>query len=712
MGLLNLFKKKPTIPHEALCMLVHRARHLEHMAAMLAEREEPEFPLFRAADSSGVLGGVLGLSTSNGVMPVLEQHLEGLQLDAEAAFVRAMRNCAEASQEVGRTDGYLIWEGPTAGTVAFIMSILRDALPIKGAPVLLVPREGLALVAGRDDDAALTAMIHRAKAEYAASKDFVSLIALTWEPGQERSELWTPPSDHPAHDAFVAAAKRTLLHEAQGEYHVHGQDAAPLAHLALMPEEKGGALHAAWMRDANVVIPAEASHVVLIDTDDEALPSVEVELATLLELLPHAFEALPDGSGDELEVDEARLVRTRGVLFPTLSEKRYLIARDALTSANLDLLEQKEVPGAELLAAWDAGDACAARYEGEGVLVLSPDGRYATVSPAEFGDRMSKRSETDQVRFVQGQAINALMQAMLRAAEGDETALANLPPPPHPPRPTRPALMSSNDLRAPGDEAESEEDELKALLVKQALTTSEPTRLFPIVRPPGFTEAQHANELGMVAGAKGEGVQVVHHERITRPAVAGLEYELVSDAGDKVMPLDGRMFVGELRETAWRTALLNVKAASLSPPHRRGDGWYEGPWHDDYDISRMLLLPSLARACKVKGEPLVFAPTLGRTWVAGSDDVAAMTAVLDAVDAHLAGPDAASPYSFRQLLFGRPWVPGETPSLWTPPAGHPLAARIAALDAALEKRRLTSMQNIGGFARGAYSPLQPNDAKA
>ena len=162
----------------------------------------------------------------------------------------------------------------------------------------------------------------------------------------------------------------------------------------------------------------------------------------------------------------------------------------------------------------------------------------------------------------------------------------------------------------------------------------------------------------------------------------------------------------ELAEMAWRTAMLNLRAASVNPPHRRPQGFYEGPWHDDFDASRMLLLPSLARGCTVTGEHLVFAPTVGRTWVVGSDDVAAMTAVLDAIDAHLADEKASSPYQYRQLLFGWPWVvSGETVRRWSVPASHPLAGRIAALDAALQKRREASSQHIGGFARGVYSPL-------
>ncbi|HEY0881789.1 MAG TPA: hypothetical protein VGD87_09670, partial [Archangium sp.] len=160
-----------------------------------------------------------------------------------------------------------------------------------------------------------------------------------------------------------------------------------------------------------------------------------------------------------------------------------------------------------------------------------------------------------------------------------------------------------------------------------------------------------------------------------------------------------------LQESAWRTALLNLDAASLKPLKQEAEGRWVGEWQDDYDFSRLLLLPRLVRACKVKGLPLVFAPTVGRTWVTGSEDLAGQTAVLDAIDAHFASGAATTPYQFRQVLFGWPWtVEGESLVRWKVPAGHALAARFEALDASLTRRRSESRKHVGQFAEQVTRP--------
>lgn len=168
------------------------------------------------------------------------------------------------------------------------------------------------------------------------------------------------------------------------------------------------------------------------------------------------------------------------------------------------------------------------------------------------------------------------------------------------------------------------------------------------------------------------------------------------------------MLTPEFTAAAWRTMVLNLEAASLEPWRALRDGAWTTRWRDSYDLTRMLLLPKLVRGCEVKGQPLLFAPTVSRVYLAGSEDPQAIAAVLDDIDAHLSSEDSVSPYQFRELLFGWPWTErnGELVKAELPPK---FASRIDALDALLAKRRGSSTKHVEGFAAAAYA--QPGAPK-
>ena len=101
-----------------------------------------------------------------------------------------------------------------------------------------------------------------------------------------------------------------------------------------------------------------------------------------------------------------------------------------------------------------------------------------------------------------------------------------------------------------------------------------------------------------------------------------------------MMPLSSSALSEALTEAAWRSALLNLECASLQPFRALTPGCYVGPWEDSYDFVRVLLLPRLLQVCAVKGAPLLFAPTVGKVWVTGSEDSAGLLAVLTAIEAY------------------------------------------------------------------------------
>lgn len=705
MGLFDFFKKKPTIPAEALTLWVHRLTHLETVASLHKDEVLPVRPL------AGVFGLMPALMTNEGPIPVCAKHLEGLKLSNEEALQRATANVTEHLSSVGKAEGldFYIWSSRGAEAVALVGQAIAKSVSLRGAPVVMLPRENLALMASVDDLEALTAMMAFAETSYDESPEFRSLRAISW--GAEALPVeWLPPEGHPLHTRFRTAAAKTRRHEAQELHHVHASEVAPLAHLAVL-ESHGGVLQAAWVRDADVVMP-RVDRVTLIDSDDQPLNRIDVDFATLLEVLPPAFEPIAltggeESDDEEVDLETAKAFRMRGTVFPTVAQRRFLLQRMAY-NAQSPGAEARDVAGEELLAAWDAGEpivAEAAVTPGH-VTLESADRRVAEVSLAQFGDRMERCHVQDQVIFFN----SFLAGAMLRAMAGQELSDDDMPSFPEGLQEraanSRPTLMSSNMLRALKKREAGDEDDVGQQMMRTSIETWEPGQLFPAVRPPGYDEGKRANYTGMASGiAGGQTMEIVEPATLSRPAAEGLRLELVSDRPQQMMVLNADLLPPSLHEAAWRSMELNLEAASLQPLLVFAPGRYRGPWHDSYDFARVLVLPKLVSACRVQGAPLVFAPTVGRVWVTGSDDLEGQTAVLDEIDAHLASGDVTSPYQFRELLFGWPWTVKDGALVrWALPATHPLAERIATLDAHLEKRRKSSRQNVQGFAAAAYRP--------
>jgi hypothetical protein len=708
MGLFDFFKKKPTIPPEALTLWVHRQTQFEFLAT-LDESDPLKFiPL------GGVFAATPALTTTDGPIHLRKEHLKALGMDFNEAFKTAMMNVGQQLTQGGKAEGLelYVWQGVAAASVAAIGRTLANHVSVKGTPVLMVPRDGIAFMVGSEDVEALTVMLDLSVQEYEGSPEFRSLRAVTWT-GEALPVEWLPPEGHPLRTRFRTAAAKTRRHEAQGLHHLFAAKVAPLAHLAAL-ENHGGVLQGSWVRDADVVMP-RVDRVTLIDTDDQPLNRLDVDLETLLEVMAPAFDPLaltPSGKKEEEEFDleTARAFRMRGAVFPSLLQRRFLVQRMAFKAQSPNA-EARDVSGAELLAAWDAGEpivAEAAMQPGK-VSLEAADRRVAEVTLAELGDRVSRLSPTDQAIFHNSFAASVMLRIML----GEEPDESELPQRPEgldeQQRASRPTLMSSNVLRGLRENQKKEGgDDLGSKLMEAALDTWEPSQLFPAVRPPDYDEGKRANYSGMVTGALAGKVMEIHEPKgVTRSGPEGLRLDLVSDRGQQMMVLNGDLLPEMFLDPVWRSTELNLDAASLQPFKPAGDGRYVGPWHDSYDFARVLMLPKLLASCSVKGTPLVFAPTVSRVWVTGTDDLEGQKAVLDAIDAHLTEPGTVTPYQFRELLFGWPWTVKDGALVkWTVPAEHPLAARIAALDALLMKRRKNSRQHVEGFAQAHYSPLQ------
>ncbi|HEY1087368.1 MAG TPA: hypothetical protein VGE37_06730, partial [Archangium sp.] len=521
--------------------------------------------------------------------------------------------------------------------VVVLGSAILHLLPVKAPLVMMLPAEGLVLAANAHDEGAMARMLDEAEAAYAASGEFRSLRTVVYEAGAEAPvpKEWFTPEDHPLSDRYDRAATRSVLTELEGEHQIFAADKAPMAHQAIVDDD-GGSVRAAWARDSDVVVTWLTNDLVLLDTPEQPLPNLTVPFDLFRETFPAAIEPLV--FDDETEPEDAKLFRLRGALFPTAHERKFLLQRDAFLNQSPDA-EAREVGGAELLADFDGGATLlvtAGAGERAGLVQLtSPDGRTAHVAPSAFGARAEKLPPVDRHRYYQ----SFFVQKMLRLMLGGEVDESEIPAMPEgleaQASASRPTVLSSNELRRMRSEYEKQGDDLAAQLTLTQIDTWEPAHLFPVVRPPGYEQGAAENERGMVRGLAGGDVQVINPTKpLSRPAPEGLRLDLVSDRGNRMMLINGASMHEDLQQTMWRTALLNLEAASLKPLKQEAEGRYAGDWHDDYDFSRLLLLPKLVSACKVKGAPLVFAPTVGRTWVTGSEDVAGQAAVLDAIDAH------------------------------------------------------------------------------
>lgn len=751
MGFFDFLKSKPAkpaeppIPPEALTFWVHRLSHFRGLKHFFAQEHGFEFKFAAVAD---VFGMAPALLTDQGPIPLQEDKLRRLGMTFQEAFMRAGENAQSSLGRVAVIENKVCcWQGPGAEAFVRLGKVIvdnppTDRLPIKGATVVMVPSEGCALAASANDELALALLLDTAESMYAGSKEYRSLRATTFV-GEEVVE-WLPPIGHPLRARFKAAAAKTRLLEAANAHQMFADNEYPLAHLAHLPAEQGGDFIAAWMRDTDVFMP-KVDKVVLFDINEQGTVRLEVDWSTLLTVLPHAFERVelerPDASKEEsgggsVEIDSEEplpesvtWVRTRGALFPTAAECAYLTEHMAFR-AQQPHAPQREVPGDELLALWDTGAPVLANasYEKAGYVRLSAaDGRFAEVTTAAFGDRMLHRSARDQSMFQSGFLAATMMQVLQKASAEDAEELDDDVPDNFPPfvdkdilekrlEAEQVPLLSSRIARTLGEEEGAGEDEsadsenvtIGAFFMKQLRQQSEPRRLFPVVRPPGYAEGTQANLLGMAkASVPGiDPMKTTFLQPVRRTSVEGLVLDLVSDMGNAMNPLTQNLFDDGLAEIAWRTALLNLEAASIQPFERAEAGHYRGPWHDDYDFSRLLLLPKLVYSCDLEGEPLVFAPTVGRVWVVGSENLAGLAVVLDEIDEHLGSEDSVTPYQYRQMLFGWPWVvKNGTLQRWSVPQAHPLASRIAALDARLEKRRASSRQHVGAFAQASYAPI-------
>lgn len=711
MGLFDFIKRRwgqdpePVFPREALMPWVHRRSHLEILKSIQLQRGIA--PINLTCTTSKALAFTLAAMSQDGPVPVKPAQLKAMGLSTAEALSLSLRNVAPLFTQVGVQGGLAIFETAQeyAGAGVLLANMLAKHLPLRGAPILMLPDARLLLVAGEDDEAALTEMANLGERVFGESTDFRSLRAVRSE-GPLFAD-WLPPPEHPLHARFRALAARTRLTEAEACYGAFNFDEQPLlAHLCARPAEEGGALVAAVARGTSVLVP-EVDRLVLLDTDDSPYPRVEVDFDT--------FRSLFAASLDEIGVDEHGPValaaldpgvkapppmfwRVVSGTFPTRRMMSFLAEREAWDRAHPEAVDRAVDPP-ELLAAWDSGvplfvDA----LEGGDVGLTSADRRTARIRrDAELNRRIDALPEEDQANL----HGHLLMMDMLTAIKDrDEAAVET----------AEAGSFRVQDLRERA--AAGRVPLWKPEPDAGPSAMYDPLRLYPMLRPPGFDQGHEANLRGQLAhlSRDGQPIKVVDHERIRIAYQQGIGIELGCDFGETIVPVNASLIPEEAHEALWNAARMNLRAASQASLTRVAPGVWEAPWRDGFTASR-LLLPDLFLAPAIRGEPLLFAPSVDRVWLTGSEDPDGIAAVLEAATGYLQSGAATSPYAWRELLFGTPWVlRNGALSPWQVPEGHPHASRIAALDEEIDRRRRNATAHIEEFAQAARRPEPEADA--
>jgi hypothetical protein len=145
-------------------------------------------------------------------------------------------------------------------------------------------------------------------------------------------------------------------------------------------------------------------------------------------------------------------------------------------------------------------------------------------------------------------------------------------------------------------------------------------------------------------------------------------YGLAYDSPETLSIFSARQLAdwGVTFEDAMKAARYNLSVRSRDPMIQVAPGLFSAPWQDSNAAGRLLLTELLTRI-PVKGDVIAAAPGRDFLFVAGSDDAAALGAMVHAIELAVGRPKANTPEMFR--LQGVSWTPFELPS------SHPLASR-------------------------------------
>jgi hypothetical protein len=218
----------------------------------------------------------------------------------------------------------------------------------------------------------------------------------------------------------------------------------------------------------------------------------------------------------------------------------------------------------------------------------------------------------------------------------------------------------------------------------------------PVLRPAGHADQQRAR-WQLALAQQGVTGNVITQEPLRWAVGWGLELELVYDSGKTMRPLSMFDAAGSAAAELKKVALANLFAASGGGLPVKDGAWI-ADWRDGFAASRLLLpWSALHWADEPAPRPLLaLTPLYDSFLVAPADDATALERIMREAEEAIDGAGDG----WRSMLTAKPWrLEGDT---WVPcelAADHPLAPRVAKLEAAIAAARVASFDPSRATAR-------------
>ncbi len=664
MGLLDFLKRKPRVSEEQL-----RLALLPHAVARRIHLNRPHADAHMLThEVCGPASMVLRLvATDEEETGVSARQCARLNLSPEQAIAIAVRNFLSTAPLEFRSDAGVIAIGAPYAPTALLA--LNDVVERARAQLHLDEvRWPLIVVAAGDDVLLLASEEDENGLRMLASTcigwgrdDGTSLLGPVRFPGPAApAEAWAPQAPAEIAGAFRELAAWRRLVQAREFVDLLSDNRKPeqgqnLSHLYV---SERGELIAAWARDTRALVP-NVDRIVLLDVDGSR---DEIEFDVMREVLLATPAIMP--WPDELSPDEqTELYSLNPAWFPVPRIRRFLQTRAQLRSTYTDW---RDTEGEELLAALERGEpvivssidsASSVYVNGEplGALVtlIAADGRRGIVKLEKVQPFIDRCPLEDRHLFWMQAAFAEVMEAALRGSRAESPAakmfkatlteksrepLAVLPP-------------------APPRESDAPDDTFLRTLAKPG-RWADPMSLVPTLI--------HRSKCDELSSALGRAV-------LRRRFVGDIEVMLTRNVdGDEYLSPQET----ELDELFWRTALLNLKAASIVPMRIElfGGATYL-KWSDALSASR-LLIPEVLGASDDLERRVIVTPTILELATIDPSRPDTVLRLLDLLESNLGNLSADASEFF---LTGSPWVfrNGELHP-WDPPQDAPYLARLDA----------------------------------